>query len=120
MLGESLVAWDEINRWYFAAARTGLVHAQYQLGRNLLYGKGCEADGNKALAWLTLAAERGYAPAQLLLANEALDGRLPQIEGVQALSWLDTAARSGYADAVLRQAWWFATVGDETLGARAL
>ena len=121
MLAENPVSWDEINRWYFAAARNGLAHAQYQLGRNLLYGKGCELDPAKAAAWLGLAAEGNYAPAQLLLAEEALAGRLPDISPAVAVQWLEAAAANGYAEAVLRLAWHLATTGeDESAGQEAL
>ena len=55
--------------WYFESARNGVVNAQYEVGKNLLEGKGCEPDLEKAISWLTISSASGYAPSKFELSK---------------------------------------------------
>jgi soluble lytic murein transglycosylase-like protein len=54
---------------YCAAARRGLVMAQYQLGWMYANGRGVKHDDAQAAAWFRLAAAQGDAPAKRMLAR---------------------------------------------------
>ncbi|RDX37529.1 TonB family protein [Kangiella sp. HD9-110m-PIT-SAG07] len=72
------------NQWYFEAARNGVVNAQHKVADNLLEGKGCTADPEKAIAWLTIAASAGYKPSKFFLAKLSYDNG----NNEQGLDWL--------------------------------
>lgn len=106
-----------ITRWYLKSAMGGSVQAQYQLGRHLTYGFGCERDTEKAERWLTLAAESGLPAAQYFLAQE-LQARDPEL----AAQWLERAVAARHPEAMVKLAWLLATDPDEARrdGERAL
>jgi len=54
---------------FFKSARSGLPSSQYQVGKSLMFGKGCLQDKVKGIAWLTRAASNGQADAKQLLAT---------------------------------------------------
>jgi len=54
---------------FFKSAQKGLPSAQYQIGKSLIYGKGCVQDKAKGIAWLTRAASNGQTEARELLAS---------------------------------------------------
>ncbi|MRX27014.1 TonB family protein [Kangiella sp. HZ709] len=53
--------------WYYQSAIQGIANSQYELGKNLLNGVGCEADKKKGLNWLTRSASANLGRAQLAL-----------------------------------------------------
>lgn len=107
----------QANKWYLRAAQAGLPEAQYQLGRHLHYGFGCELDVAKARQWLTLAADAGMPAAQYFLAENLLSH-----ETEAGIEWLEKAAAAKLPRAVVKQAWMLATHKDESRrdGERAL
>lgn len=124
MLPEQKLAWEETNRLYFSAAQAGLAPAQYQLGLNLLYGKGCATDPAKALVWLNYAARANHPEAQVLLASALMPGSpvAGLIESEEAWQWLERATKAKYSLAMVKKAWLLATSQDDALrdGATAL
>lgn len=122
MLPETRMEWEDANRWYFKAAQAGLAHAQYQLGLNLIYGKGCVADPAKGAEWLTRAARSHHAAAQYFLASELTSARHFSPNPDQAQEWLQQATDAKHPDAMLKKAWILATSKDDETrnGQRAL
>jgi hypothetical protein len=114
MLPEQKLAWEDINQLYFTAAQAGLAEAQYQLGLNLLYGKGCVVDPAKATVWLTYAARANHRAAQLLLATELMASSQIALDSGEAWQWLERAVKAGYPAAMVKKAWLLATSNDES------
>ena len=82
------------NEWYTKSASAGLVNAQYEIGRNMLAGRGCEIDREGGFKWIKAAAIGGFSPAQRFLAmselsNIASAGKEPD----SIVSWLKNAAQ---------------------------
>lgn len=50
-----------VNEWLLKAAQNGNHDAQYQLGQNILSGKGCKVEKQKGVDWLVYAADKGHA-----------------------------------------------------------
>jgi TPR repeat protein len=92
---------ESVNDWLLKAAQNGQLDAQYQLGYNIFYGKGCQADKQRGVNWLTLAAQNGHPKA----ARQA--HRLLQRHDLHSASdqpsdyWLLKAAESGDVEAKL-------------------
>ena len=55
--------------WYHEAAKQGLADAQYELANNLLNGRGCEKDKEKAINWLIKSASANLGRSQFKLAK---------------------------------------------------
>ena len=88
--------YQEANKWLAEAANQGLAYAQYDLGRNMVFGKGCKVDKENGEKWISAAAVSGYSPAQSMLAISLLDAPSTQISTQAAgMSWLRAAAKSG-------------------------
>jgi len=79
---------------FFKSARSGLPSSQYQVGKSLIFGKGCIQDKAKGIAWLTRAASNGQAKAKELLASvyfqdsdlESQSKALDYLNGIEDLS----------------------------------
>ena len=56
------------NEWFLKAAVQGHPHAQYELGKSLIFGNGCIQDKAKGVEWLTRSAHNGQTDAKQLLA----------------------------------------------------
>lgn len=95
----------EINEWMYASAQMGFPAAQYQLGRNLLYGEGCEVDNNKASQWLTLSARSSSPDAQYFLGSNMLIGSTFEKNKRQGIEWLNHAAAAHHQKALVKLAW---------------
>jgi TPR repeat protein len=59
----------EAARWFYAAALSGLVSAQYNIGLAFANGAGVPQDRILAFKWLTLAARRGEKKSESALAT---------------------------------------------------
>lgn len=95
----------DANRWFAESAKGGLPNAQFELGRNMVTGRGCEQDRENGMKWIKAAAIGGLPTAQHLLAREAdLLDRTDQ-NNLAMMSWLRTAALSEYYPAKLQLAW---------------
>ncbi len=76
--------------------------AQYELGRSLIYGRGCITDKPKGLDWLIRSAATGYVSAKLLLGIKAaemsdLNSHQRAIEYFSEVEKLTPAAKLSYA-----------------------
>ncbi|MDQ7048486.1 MAG: hypothetical protein Q9M92_02675 [Enterobacterales bacterium] len=93
--------------WYFKAAKQGVPIAQFELGKNLINGRGCQQDKSKGIQWLTRAAANGAEDASELLAQIAIKN--PSKEAQQkAISFLNESKKIGAANSI-QFAWLFAT-----------
>ncbi|MGE5323850.1 MAG: tetratricopeptide repeat protein [Actinomycetota bacterium] len=81
------------------AAGQGYAHAQYEVGRIYLYGRGVPADYPRALRWETRAAEQGDSRAQRDLAFMYERGFGVPADPAKAAEWNKKAAAQGNAEA---------------------
>jgi TPR repeat protein len=86
------------------AAEKGYAHAEYEIGRIYLYGRGIPADYAKALVWETRAAEQGDPRAQRDLAFMYERGFGVPADPAKAAEWNRKAAANGNSEAQLQLA----------------
>lgn len=91
------------NEWYMRSAKSGHPLAQYELGKNILAGKGCEADRETGLKWLRAAAIAGHPYAQEDIAMSTINDGVSDTE--RAMLWLRKAANSTSYSPKLFLAW---------------
>jgi len=98
------------NEWYSKSAQGGLVHAQFEMGRNMIQGRGCEADAANGFKWVTAAAVGGYSPAQRMLALSVMsESNLELKKSAAAMNWLRNAVLSNDYSARVLLAWELST-----------
>ncbi|WP_101758112.1 energy transducer TonB [Oceanicoccus sp. KOV_DT_Chl] len=98
------------NEWFTKSAENGLPHAQFEIGRNMLQGRGCEIDVVNGYKWINAAAIGGYSPAQKALAQSALSkSELSVDRSMAAMAWLKNAAQDEDYAARLLLAWELST-----------
>ncbi len=91
---EQRFQYREANEWYIKSAQGGLANAQFELGRNMLEGRGCEVDRENGFKWIKASAIGGYSRAQTYLATAELSGVASTSEGSHAVvNWLRNAAQ---------------------------
>jgi uncharacterized protein len=86
------------------AAEKGYAHAEYEIGRIYLYGRGIPADYAKALVWETRAAEQEDPRAQRDLAFMYERGFGVPADLAKAAEWNRKAAANGNPEAQLQLA----------------
>jgi TPR repeat protein len=95
----------EANNWFTKSAKAGLPHAQFEIGRNMMEGRGCEVDQESGFKWIKAAAIGGHSRAQKYLASTELYGRSSaESENRSILSWLKNASQDevyGYPSKLL-------------------
>ena len=91
------------NKWYLESAQNGHPLAQYELGQNMMAGKGCEVDRDSGLKWLRAAAISGHPYAQEELAMSTINDNDSDVE--RAMFWLRKAASSEVYPPKLFLAW---------------
>lgn len=92
------------NKWYLEAAQQGIPQAQFEIGRNMVVGRGCEADVKNGMKWISAAAVAGIPEAQNYLATSA--GSLSEEDRREhAIRWLKNAAVNGHYFSGLLLAW---------------
>lgn len=102
------------NEWFTKAAKSGLPHAQFEIGRNMIAGRGCAVDQVNGYKWINAAAVGGYSPAQLSLAKIALsESELSQKKSLAAISWLRNASIANNYPAKVLLAWELSTSAHE-------
>lgn len=102
------------NEWFTKSAKNGLPHAQFEIGRNMLVGRGCEVDRVGGHKWINAAAVGGYSPAQRSLAQLTLSEKeLSQKKSLAAISWLRSASMSNSFPAKILLAWELSTSSEE-------
>lgn len=97
---------SEVNQWLLKAAQNGHKGAQYSLARNIYYGRGAQAEPQKALFWLQQAANNGENRASRMLydvlrTDVARNRKLVNTTGRSAEEWLALSAEAGNPDAML-------------------
>jgi tetratricopeptide (TPR) repeat protein len=98
------------NQWFTKSAEAGLPHSQFEIGRNMVRGKGCEIDVANGHKWINAAAVGGYAPAQVSLARSALsESDTSEEKYIAAIGWLKNAAVADNYSARLLLAWELST-----------
>jgi TPR repeat protein len=90
---------DRAVPWFLKAAQAGAPYAQFQIGTDLLLGRGCQCDSTKGEIWLEKAAQADQADAQVSLAEYLLRDKQNSEAVAGALVWLERAAKSGSAPA---------------------
>jgi len=85
--------------WYRAAANSGDLFSQTELGTMLESGVGSAVDLAQAREWYRRAAGEGYLPAMVLLASMYSQGKGVPQDREEALHLLKPAAEQGYAPA---------------------
>ncbi|MFS1524038.1 energy transducer TonB [Microbulbifer sp. 2304DJ12-6] len=104
------------NSWFTKSAKSGLPHAQYEIGRNMLEGRGCEIDIANGYKWINAAAIGGYSLAQNALARSALSSSDISFEKSRAsISWLRNSTQSEDYTAKLLLAWELSTSNFDVL-----
>jgi TPR repeat protein len=89
--------YDKAVPWFLKAAQAGAPYAQYQIGANLLQGRGCVCDINKGEVWLEKAAQADEPSAQVTLAEFLLSDPTKK-DSSGAHDWLERAAKRGSSD----------------------
>lgn len=80
---------------YFSkSAVDGLPHAQYELGKSIMYGEQCESDFDTSYFWLERAAQDGLVEAQMMLGLERLNGVRFDASKEEGLRWLTESAKA--------------------------
>jgi TPR repeat protein len=101
------------NDWFLKAARQGHPLAQYELGKNMLVGRGCEVDTATGVKWLRAAAVAGHPLAQEELAMSSIRNSVSDEQ--RAVYWLRQAASANHYKAKLMLAWQLSTSNDGDL-----
>lgn len=84
----------EANEWFTRSASAGVVNAQFEIGRNMLEGRGCEVDKVNGFKWVKAAAVGGHSPAQRYLATaEINDIAIADNKSSSIVNWLRNAAQ---------------------------
>lgn len=107
---------EEVNDWLLHSAQNGYIDAQYMLGKNILYGKGCQANNEKGFKWLLLAAESGHDKASRELYQ--LQKRGQAQSKTPTHFWLKQSAESGNPESELEYANYLLT--DESKTSKSL
>lgn len=112
------------NEWYLKSAEGGLAVSQFEVGRNMIEGRGCEVDIQSGMKWIAAAANSGYSPAQRMMGQSifATQEALDRGRALAAISWLRNASMAGDDVATVWLAWELATspVAELRDGAAAL
>ena len=95
----------DANLWFKKSANGGLPHAQFEIGKNMLEGRGCEVDREGGIKWIKAAAVSGHSGAQHLLAREITAKERTDQANLAAMSWLRNAAMVDYYPAKIHLAW---------------
>lgn len=104
----------QVNDWLLKAAQNGNLDAQYQLGQNILSGKGCKVEKQKGIDWIVYAADKGHPKAarkayHLLTKNQHLNNT-----NLAPEHWLKQAADQGDPESQLEYAHFLAIKGNKT------
>jgi len=86
-------------KWFYLAAKQGVVVAQSTMGDLFRMGKGVPEDKQKAFYWTNLAANQGDVPAQSNLGIMYRNGYFVKKDNVAAVKWFRRAAENGFASA---------------------
>ncbi|MFC3194734.1 TonB family protein [Marinicella sediminis] len=93
-----------VNNWLLKAAQNGHSDAQFQLGYNIYYGKGCQQDKQRGINWMVEAAQRGHARAARQAYEYLITDQLINTSDHPPEYWLKLAAEAGDPDSQLAYA----------------
>lgn len=109
-LGEMDLEYRTANKWLLESARKGLPNAQFDLGRNMLIGRGCEIDKENGYKWISAAAISGFSPAQNLMAQTVLNDFDEGFKRTEAtITWLENAVLDNNFSSAVLLAWELST-----------
>ncbi|WP_353410096.1 energy transducer TonB [Arenicella sp. 4NH20-0111] len=112
------IQYREANEWFTQSAAAGVANSQFEIGRNMLEGRGCKVDKKNGFKWIKASAVGGYSPAQRFLANSEIhDIAISNNRAESIMSWLRNAAQdkiSGFPSKVLL-AWELVTSPEKSL-----
>ena len=101
--------YQEANKWLLSSAASGLTNAQFELGKNMIEGHGCEVNEPAGLKWINAAAAGGNAPAQHFLAQDLISDSDEQ-QYRAAVKWLKSSVvLNSYYPSQLMLAWEYST-----------
>ncbi len=92
---------EAVNQWLLKSAQNGHLEAQYQLGKNILRGKGCQVEKQKGIDWIVYAAEQGHPRSSRTAYSLLTQYNNLNNTNKPAEHWLKMAAENGDADAQL-------------------
>ncbi len=92
------------NEWLLKAAQNGNTNAQYQLGRNILRGKGCQVEKQKGIDWIVYAAEQGHSKSARMTYSLLSKNKAHNKTNKPAVFWLKQSSDNGDIDAHLTYA----------------
>lgn len=113
LVSELKVERKESNGWFLKAATAGMPLAQYEIGKSLIRGEGCQEDMEKGIQWLTLAAQDSSPDAQYFLGVSLLGSDEFAKNKAQGINWLQHAATAKHTKASMRLAWILATDSED-------
>lgn len=94
LLPEHRFQYRDANEWFTRSAQSGVVNAQFEIGLNMMKGRGCEVDKENGFKWIQAAAIGGYSRAQRYLATSELNNTSEAGDSVGSVfSLLKNAAR---------------------------
>jgi len=90
------------NEWFLKSAIQGHPSSQFQVGKNLIYGKGCKKSKGKGVEWLTRSAAVGQEDSIELLAiiyskNHDLESQQKAINYFEKIENFSSSAKLSYA-----------------------
>ena len=108
------IQYRDANKWFESAAKGGLPNAQFEMGKNMVLGLGCEQDHAGGMKWIK-AAVGGHPSAQLVFADEIERQRRSDERNLALLSWLRNAASGEFFPAKVELAWALSTTSTPAL-----
>ncbi|MGJ8663306.1 MAG: TonB family protein [Marinicella sp.] len=100
------------NQWLLKSAQNGNLDAQYQLGYNILTGKGCQVEKQKGVDWIVHAAEQGHAKSARQAYRQLTKLNFLNNTEKPPHYWLKKAADNGDPEAQLDYAQFLAETAD--------
>lgn len=103
-----------VNEWLLKAAQNGNADAQYQLGYNILTGKGCQVEKQKGINWIVYAAQQGHAKAARQAYQQLTQNKQLKASDKPPQYWLKQAADHGDPEAQLDYAQYLSQAPEST------
>ncbi|WP_395375757.1 TonB family protein [Marinicella sp. W31] len=102
---------EVMNDWLLKSAQNGHLDAQYQLGYNILTGKGCQVEKQKGIDWIVHAAQFGHAKSARQVYRQLTQYNHLNNTNNPPEYWLKQSADNGDPDSQLDYAYFLAHDG---------
>ena len=96
----STIKASEANKWLLKSAQNGNIDAQYLLGKNIIYGKGCKTEKQKGLFWVAKSAQNGNDLAARMTYELLKSDDIVNHTGKTMKQWLAQSAIAGNPDSM--------------------